>query len=115
MVSVAKTHRCKCGGLRHKCDVVEVQRLTAEVSRLKVEVEDSDKALDKYWKENSDLKWYEHLVFRFVDRMNDPAEGLYDRTGKYYQCVFKQCDLLHDIVAEFVGEVSDKVTASTKQ
>ena len=39
------------------------------------------------------LKWYEGLVYRFVDRMNDPAE----------------CDLLHDIVAEFVDEVRKKV------
>lgn len=33
MVSVAKTHRCKCGGLRHKCDVVEAARLLAESSK----------------------------------------------------------------------------------
>ena len=49
--------------------------------------------LAKLLAENSRLKKYETLVFRFVDRMNDPAE----------------CDLLHDIVAEFVSAVAQTV------
>lgn len=39
MISVAKTHRCKCGGLRHKCDIQRISALTAENSKQRVMLE----------------------------------------------------------------------------
>ena len=52
--------------------------------------------IDRLTTENSQLKQYKAIVMRFVDRLSDPAE----------------CDLLHDIAAEFTGAVNQIVSGN---